>query len=63
MSAIRRALTGHRIGEGHHRARWPDTTVEQARALHERGMSRAGVARHLGVPYDTVRDWLEYRTR
>jgi DNA invertase Pin-like site-specific DNA recombinase len=57
------ARPGYRRGQRHHRARYPDAVVEQARTLHDRGMSRAGIARHLGVPYHTLRDWLEYRTR
>ena len=60
---IRRGPTGHRRGEAHGMARWPDDLVEYARQMHQRGVSRGFLARRLGVPYDTMRDWLEYRTR
>jgi orotate phosphoribosyltransferase-like protein len=52
-----------RYSQHHHRARYDDHTVERARTLHDAGMRRAEIARRLAVPYDTVRDWLEYRTR
>lgn len=60
---VRRGPTNHRIGEDHGRARWPDAVVEEARAMYERGVARGVIAYKLRVPYDTVRDWLEYRSR
>lgn len=60
---VQRGPSGHRRGEKHGRAKWPDALVERARELHQRGVSRGFLARNLGVPYDTVRDWIEYRTR
>lgn len=62
-AVITRGPTNHRRGEGHGRAKYPDSLVAHARELHERGVSRGFIARTLGVPYDTLRDWVEYRTR
>ena len=31
--------------------------------MYERGVARGVIAYKLRVPYDTVRDWIEYRTR
>ena len=42
---VRRAATGHRIGESHHRARMTDGDVELARQLREQGQSYSAVAR------------------
>lgn len=53
----------YRHGDQHHRARYSNALVERAREMHDRGTPRATVARTLGVPYDTCRDWLDYRTR
>ena len=60
---IRRGPTGHRRGEGHGRAKWPDSLVEEARQMYARGVARGVIAYRLRVPYDTVRDWIELRTR
>jgi len=31
--------------------------------MYARGVARGVIAYKLRVPYDTVRDWIEYRTR
>ena len=63
LSPVHRGPTNHRRGESHGLARWPDQVVETARQLHDQGQRRPEIAKALGVPYDTLRDWLEYRTR
>lgn len=50
-------------GQQHHRARYSNALVESARQMHDDGASRREIARALGVPDNTVRDWLDYRTR
>jgi len=50
-------------GERHHRARYSDETVERARDLHDEGYGYQTIARALGAPWNTVRDWCAYRTR
>lgn len=61
---IARNHTGHRIGEGHHRAKLTDDQVREMRRQHEQnGVSRPKVAAMFGVSYWTARDILEYRTR
>lgn len=60
---VLRGPTNHRRGEGHGRAKWPDSLVEEARQMYARGVARGVIAYKLRVPYDTVRDWIEYRTR
>jgi hypothetical protein len=60
---VRRAPSGHRLGESHHRAKHSDATVERARVLREAGCSLGTIARALDVSLWTVRDWVEYRTR
>lgn len=53
-----------KMGEKHHNGgKYPDTLVAEARRLHALGASRGFIARRLRVPYDTMRDWLENRTR
>lgn len=45
-------------------SRWPDDTVRQARAMHATtGMTYREVADALGVPFTTVREWLQGRVR
>lgn len=59
-----RNARGYRVGEGHHRARYSDATVERARQLYEEeGLGCTWISRMLGVPWRTVVDWVQYRTR
>ncbi|MES2488533.1 MAG: hypothetical protein V4607_01990 [Pseudomonadota bacterium] len=62
--------TGHKCGEQHHRTRWSNEIVEEARTMDDDGVgSYLTIARKLSAKYgkklseDTVRDWCEYRTR
>ncbi len=56
--------TGHRTGETHGRAKYPDSLVEMARQAHDNGEGGyKRLALRFGVPVDTMRDWLAYRTR
>jgi hypothetical protein len=56
-------LLGWPAGEAHHRACWPDATVERARALHAAGTGNAAIARALGVPRSTACGWTSRRRR
>lgn len=58
-----RAHTGHRIGEWHGRAKWPDATVRRARDLYVEIRSYESVGYLLGVPPRTVADWIRGDTR
>jgi len=60
---IRRGPTGHRIGASHPKAKAPDSVVDDARALHEKGRTFAEISRALGVNQRTVADWCKYITR
>lgn len=60
--------TGHKTGEAHHRAKLPDSVVERARKLHDRGYKPMEVRGHLAdeghvVPLETLCNWLDYKTR
>lgn len=55
---------GKRAGQTHPRADATDHEVELARELHERdGWGFKRIARKMGFPERTVRDWLAYRHR
>jgi len=61
---MRRNHTGHRVGEGHHRAKLSDADVGRMRAMYRPyvfGMVR--LARFFCVPVSTVRDIVTYATR
>lgn len=60
---ITRNHTGHRVGECHQNAKYPDATVHRARELRRLGMSYNGIATRLKIPAPTVIDWCQYRTR
>lgn len=62
-SAVRRTGRGYRVGQSHHRSRYPDAVVNTARQLRDEGLSVRKVARALEVPASTVQDWLDYGTR
>lgn len=64
MAAVKQWGERHyRSGAAHHRARYSNVLVEQARQLEDDGAPRPAIARRIGVPYHTLRDWLDYRTR
>jgi len=63
VSTIRRNHTGHRVGEGHHRARYSDAVVHRARDLHNQGVGYRAIGKQLGIPFRTVADWCRYDTR
>ena len=50
-------------GEKHHRAKYSAELVERARVMHDEGAGFKRIARAMGLPAGTVRDWVEYRTR
>lgn len=50
-------------GTNHHRARYSDDVVEQARVMSDEGKRPSEIASELGVNFRTVIDWVEYRTR
>lgn len=55
---------GMRIGQYHHRTKYPDEMVDKARELHEdQGLGYVRIARILGVPKSVVRDWCRYNRR
>lgn len=57
-------LRATRTGTHHHRTRWTGAIVERARDLHEHTDWPADrIAAELGVPRDTIHDWIHYRTR
>ncbi len=58
-----RALTGHRMGEWHQKAKHSDVMVRAARKLRAEGKSYGAVAAALGVSYWTARDWCVGATR
>ena len=59
------AVTGknYRIGQDHHRARYTDREVAQILALHDDGLSSYRIAKLLGIPRETVRDYVSGRLR
>lgn len=59
------AVTGrnYRIGEDHHRARYTDHEVAQILALRDSGMTSYRIAKLLGIPKETVRDYVSGRLR
>ena len=60
---IRRNHTGHRVGESHQKAKQPDAVVRKARQLRKDGHPIESIAVKIGVPYWTVVDWMQYKTR
>lgn len=53
----------YRIGQDHHRARYTDREVSQILALHDDGMTSYRIAKLLGIPRETVRDYVSGRLR
>lgn len=48
---------GWRRGESHQKAKHPDSVVKELCERVDAGETRQKVARELGVPYSTARDW------
>jgi hypothetical protein len=60
---VARNARGYRLGAGHHRAKYPDAVVSQARTLREQGKTYTLIAAALGAPWRTVADWVNFATR
>jgi hypothetical protein len=61
---MKRNHTGHRVGQDHHRAKVSDAIVAAIRAEYlpyVRGILR--LSKKYKVPYSTVRDFVQMRTR
>lgn len=58
-----RSLTGHRIGEWHHKSNQSDDKVRHARELREQGKTYKQIGSIVGVHWRTVCDWCNYVTR
>lgn len=54
---------GYRIGQDHHRAKYTDHEIEEILNLVDSGLSCYAVAKLLGIPRSTVRDWVSGRLR
>jgi len=50
-------------GEDHWQAKHPFQYVEYIRDLRDDGLKVREIAEKEGLPYDTVRDWVYFRTR
>lgn len=61
--SILSAITHKAAGDSHSQCKHKDATVAEARRLHKEGMSRGEIARRTGVPYQTLMDWLNGRSR
>jgi len=62
--AIRRAPTGHRIGESHHRAKLTDTDVDNMRELHEvHGLTYDDLVDKFETPKSTIQYICSYKSR
>lgn len=61
---VRRAFTGHRIGESHHRAQLSSDDVSMIRTLHEEhALGYGTLAKKFESAPSTIRDICTYRTR
>ena len=60
---VERSARGRRLGEQSPCWKHPDAVVAKARELHATGLRGTDVAKALGIPYPTVRDWLRAPTR
>lgn len=61
---IKRAWTGHRIGDSHPRTKLSDRDVELIRQLHERhGIGYGTIAKKFDTPRSTIATICRYQTR
>lgn len=55
-----------KTGQTHHRAKYSDADVEEARTLRDDRpdlWSYTALGAYFGCPWETVRDWVVYATR
>lgn len=60
----KRAPSGHRIGAWHGKAKYSDAIIAEVRKKHiphVYGIKR--LSDEFDIPYSTVRDWVQYKTR
>ena len=50
-------------GERNATAKFPDSTVEHARRLHESGFGPESISRQMGIGIHTVRSWIYFHKR
>jgi hypothetical protein len=50
-------------GERNATAKFPDSTVEHARRLHESGFGPESISRQMGIGIHTVRSWIYFHNR
>ncbi|HDD9007567.1 TPA: DNA-binding protein [Escherichia coli] len=50
-------------GDFHQSAKYPQSDIELARQLHQRGVSRREIARKFGMPLRTVNDYVYFDRR
>lgn len=67
---MQKTTNGRKVGENHPQATCTDRDVELARQLydefpigHPQHLGYKAIARILGVPKATIRDWVTYRYR
>ncbi|HEU4458120.1 MAG TPA: hypothetical protein VFR90_03265 [Methylibium sp.] len=60
---VQSALNGYPVGGGHHRTRFSDHVVAEARALRLQGWTCESIGRHLEVNRSTVSNWVTGRRR
>lgn len=63
MNVIDKNAIGRRIGEGHPRAKYTESTVLGIIALASQGVTLKAIAKTLDMPYPTVRSIVSGRTR
>lgn len=57
-AAQRARVSFVKLGEAHSSSRWPASTVAEAVALREQGLTVRAIGARLGVSSNTVYDWL-----
>lgn len=60
---IKRGPSGHRVGEGHQRAKLSDAQVLEIRAKNAAGVGYRKLAAEYGCGQSTIRDFCTLRTR
>ena len=66
MKIIKRSITGHIVGQNHHRAKLTDSQVREIRSRHmpyAKGFGYKSLADEYQVGVSTIRDICTYRTR